>query len=541
VPESVRRGGPATEPRSADGKQHLEFVNTGRLLRTNCNQHTLAGSFFSFDQPFQRSNACLPATVVQAVQRQQRNIGLVEFVNSTVTLTAAGRVGMARRLSRLLVVASLVMACAAILATQSKAIAVTNVTLIDGTGARPRVVTIIVEGDRIVAINSGGPERMPAGATIVDGRGKYMIPGMWDMHVHIGGYDEGAKLLPRFVGYGVTGMRDMASPVDDILRLRRATAEGTLLGPRIVAAGPILQRPLPFATPPLVRTVTGADAKHAVDDLQTKGVDFIKIGDTLTRDAYFGIATEAKRLGLSFAGHLPVSVTAVEATSAGQRSIEHFGSAGFRNVLIACSSAETELMSQARDALASALAGGPSPDETLYRAQFLRRLVETYDRRKAAALFEAFKQNGTWQVPTLSALASVWNARRAQLNPADAAAVDNASRKTIEMFAEMRQAGVKVLAGSDLPVTTGAPPIHDELVALVRAGMSPLEALQASTRNAAEFLGRVADEGTVEVGKKANMALLDADPLTDVANTRRVAAVVLRGRLISGSDLQRLR
>jgi imidazolonepropionase-like amidohydrolase len=460
-----------------------------------------------------------------------------------VNLTTAVRVrvGIVPRWARPLIVVSLTMACATMVAAKSKAIAVTNVTLLDGTGARPRVVTVIVEGDRIAAISRNGPERMPAGATIVDGRGKYLIPGMWDMHVHIGGYDEGTKVLPRLVAYGITGVRDMASPVDDILRLRRESADGTLLGPQIGAGGPILQRPLPFRTPPLVRTVTDGDAKQVVDDLQAKGVDFIKVGDTLSRDAYFGIASEAKRLGLPFVGHLPVSVTALEATRAGQRSIEHFGSAGFRNVLIACSSAEAELIAEVRDALASALAGGPSPDEKLYRLEFLTRLVETYDRRKATALFKAFKKNGTWQVPTFGALRSVWDARRAQLNPDDAAATDSAAKKTVEMFADMRTAGVKVLAGSDLPVSTGVPPIHDELVALVRAGMTPLEALQASTRNAAEFVGRLTDEGTVEVGKKANLVLLEADPLTNIANTRGVAAVVLGGQLISGAKLQRLR
>jgi imidazolonepropionase-like amidohydrolase len=457
-----------------------------------------------------------------------------------VNLTTV-RVGIAPRLARLLIVVALTMACATIVAAQSKAIAVTNATLVDGTGARPRVVTVIVEGDRITAIARNGRERIPIGATIVDGRGKYLIPGLWDMHVHIGGYEEGTKLLPRLVAYGITGVRDMASPVDDILRLRRESADGTLLGPQIVAAGPILQRPLPFRTPPLVRTVTDADAKQVVDDLQAKGVDFIKVGDTLTRDAYFGIASEAKRLGLPFAGHLPISVTALEATQAGQRSIEHFGSAGFRNVLIACSAAEAELISEVRDALASALAGGPSPDEKLYQSEFLTRLVETYDRRKAAALFSAFKKNGTWQVPTFGALRSVSDARRAQLNPDGAAATDGAAKKTVEMFADIRKAGVKVLAGSDLPLATGVPPIHDELVALVRAGMTPLEALQASTRDAAEFFGRLADEGTVEVGKKARLVLLEADPLTDITNTRRVAAVVLGGRLISGSELQRFR
>ena len=470
-----------------------------------------------------------------------RNVRSVGIVNSTVNLTPAVRVGIAPRLARLLIVVSLTMASATIVAAQSKAIAVTDVTLIDGTGARPRVVTVIVEGDRITAIARNGRQPIPTGATIVAGRGKYLIPGMWDMHVHIGGYEEGTKVLPRLVAYGITGVRDMASPVDDILRLRRESVDGTLLGPQIVAAGPILQRPLPFKTPPLVRTVTDADAKQVVDELQAKGVDFIKVGDTLTRDAYFRSASEAKRLGLSFAGHLPVSVTALEATQAGQRSIEHFGSAGFRNVLIACSSAEAGLMSEVRDALTSALAGGPSPDEKLYRSQFLTRLVETYDRRKAAALFSAFKKNGTWQVPTLGALRSVWDARRTQLKPDDAAATESAAKKTVEMFADLRKAGVKVLAGSDLPASTGVPPLHDELVALVRAGMTPQEALQASTRNAAEFIGRIADEGTVEVGKKARLVLLEADPLTDIANTRRVAAVVLGGRLISGAELQRLR
>lgn len=447
----------------------------------------------------------------------------------------------ARRWARRVVVLCLAMACAAVAAAQSKAIAVTSVTLIDGTGARPRVVTVIVEGDRIATIARNDRGSIPTGATIVDGRGKYLIPGIWDMHVHIGQYAQGVNALPRLVAYGVTGVRDMASPVDDILRLRRETADGTLLGPEIVAAGPILQRPLPFKTPPLVRTVMDADARQVVDDLREKGVDFIKVGDTLTRDAYFGIASEAKRLGLPFVGHLPVSVTALEATQAGQRSIEHFGSAGFRNVLIACSSAEAELTSEVRNALASALTGGPSPDETLYRSEFLTRLVETYDNRKAAALFSAFKKNGTWQVPTFGALHSVWDARRAQLGPDDAAATDRAAMKTVEMFAEMRKTGVKVLAGSDLPVSTGVPALHDELVALVRAGMTPLEALQASTRSAAEFFGRLADEGTVEVGKKANLVLLEANPLTDIANTRRVTAVILRGRLVPVAELKRFR
>jgi hypothetical protein len=447
------------------------------------------------------------------------------------------------RAIRTLLVATLIVGCAAAQAAQSAAIVISDVSLIDGTGASPRVTTVVVEGDRIVAIAPSARARPPVDATLVDGRGKYLIPGMWDMHIHIGigGYEEGTKILTRLVAYGITGVRDMASPVDVILRLRRESAEGTLLGPQIVAAGPILQRPLPFSLPPHVRTVTDPEGTQVVDDLRDKGVDFIKVGDTLSRDAYFKIAIESKRLGLPLAGHLPISVTALEATQAGQRSIEHFGSAGFRNVLIACSTAETELTQEARDALTNALAGGPSPDERLYQSGFLTRLVSTYDARKCRALFKAFNQNRTWQVPTLGAIRGAWNAQRAQLNAADATATDSASKKTMEMFADLRRARVKILAGSDLPISSDVPPIHDELVALVQAGMTPLEALQAATRNPAQFLGRLASEGTVQVGKRANLVLLDADPLSDIANTRRVSAVILRGRLILGANLQKNR
>jgi imidazolonepropionase-like amidohydrolase len=425
---------------------------------------------------------------------------------------------------------------------QSVAVVITNVTVIDGTGAPAQpAMTVIVSGGRITTIGQTGSVRVPAEAVVVDGTGKFLIPGLWDMHVHVGSYPDGVKGLARLVGYGITGVRDMASPPDDILRLRREADGSTILGPQIVAAGPILQGPLPFKLPPLVWTVTEADAIQTVAELKAKGVDFIKVGDTLTREAYFAIAAESKRLGLPFAGHLPVSVSASEASSSGQRSIEHFGSAGFRGVLIACSRDEAELSTYVREALAAARGGGPSPDEKVYRAEFTSPLVETYDTGKATALFALFARNDTWQVPTFAALRTVWEGQRSKLSPPDAAAGDRVWTRTLAMSTDMRKAGVKMLAGSDLPVGSGVSPLHDELVALVGAGMTPMEALQAATRNPAEFLDRLAAEGTIEVGKKANLVLLDADPIADISNTRRVSAVILTGRLFRGTELQKIR
>ena len=421
---------------------------------------------------------------------------------------------------------------------QSRVVAFTNVTLIDGTGAAPGAdLTVLVSGDRISAIGRTADLALPAGAQIVEGRGKFLIPGLSDMHVHLGAYDAARGTLPRLVAYGITGVRDMASPVDDIVRLRRDTANGTLLGPQIVAAGPILQPPLPFKAPSLIATVTEANARSVVNELRAKDVDFIKIGDAISREAYFAIADETRRLGLPFAGHQPVFISAAEAAQAGQRSIEHFGSAIFRGVLLACSRDEVRLTEIVRDTLTTALAGGASPERQMYQAAFVNALVDSYDSRKAAALFDSFVKNGTWQEPTLAILRTVWDQQRKQLNAEDATAGDRLWTRTLEMFADMRARGVKVLAGSDMGTGPGIPPLHDELVALVRAGMTPLEALRTATRNAAEFLGRLDSEGTVEVAKKANLVLLDADPLTDIANTRRVFAVVLNGRFISESEL----
>ena len=425
---------------------------------------------------------------------------------------------------------------------QSKVLAFTNVTLIDATGAAPRAaVTVVIDGDRISAIGSTGTIRVPDGGQTVDGRAKYLIPALWDMHVHLGTYDDAARTLRRLVSYGITGVRDIASPVDDIVRLRHDSASGALLGPHVDAAGPILQRPLPFRLPPLVRTVTDFDARQTVHELRAKGVDFIKVGDTLTRDAYIAIAEESKRVRLPFAGHLPVHVSAAEATRAGQHSIEHFGSAVFRGVLLGCSRDEARLTEVARDALAKAFVGGPPPEESLYQAEFVNALVDSYDSRKAATLFESFARNRTWQVPTFVALRNVSEERRKQLNASDAAAGDRVWNKTLEMFADMRRRRVKVLAGSDLPIASGVPPLHDELVELVRAGLTPLQALQAATQSPAEFLDRLPTEGTVQVGKRANLVLLDADPLADISNTRRVAAVVVAGPVISRAELPTLR
>lgn len=418
--------------------------------------------------------------------------------------------------------------------SQDTTLVIEHVTIIDGTGAPATPdMTVVIVGNRIRNIWRSSALGTPVGAQVLDGAGKFLIPGLRDMHVHLGGYDSGKQAFAQLLASGVVGVRDMASPGDEILRLRTETRDGTVLGPAMIVGGPILQRPLPFAVPPLVRSVANeAEARRTVDSLNAQGVDFIKVGDTLPREVYFAIADEARRQGIPFAGHVSPFVSAAEASRAGQRSIEHFGSAGFQAVLIACSSEEPALSQIVRDALTAALSGGPSPDATLFGAEFTARLVNTYDGRKAAALFSSFAQNGTWQVPTLVALRQVWDSKRGTLSRRDIQSGDRLWMQYVEMLGAMRKAGVKIMAGTDVPIGSGMAALHEELVLLVKAGIPPIEALQSATRNPAEFLGTLQTEGTVEIGKVAHLVLLSANPLVDIANTRHISAVIRSGTLV---------
>jgi imidazolonepropionase-like amidohydrolase len=168
----------------------------------------------------------------------------------------------------------------------------------------------------------------------------------------------------------------------------------------------------------------------------------------------------------------------------------------------------------------------------MFSGDFLNRLVDTYDHRKATALFSLFAKNRTWMVPTLAAVRSVIDAHRNSMSASDAAAAERVWAKDVEVLAAMAHAGVNLLAGSDLPFNAGSPPLDDELVLLVNAGLTPMQALQTATRNPAIFLGRLSTEGTIERGKLANLIIFDGDPLVDIANVKRVNAVVQSGRLI---------
>lgn len=419
-----------------------------------------------------------------------------------------------------------------------------HVTVIDVTGGPSKPdMTVVIRGDRISDIGKAAEILPPPDATVLDASGKFLIPGLWDMHVHW--YNRDSVTL--FTANGVTGIREMFGN-SGLLRWRNEIAQGSLTGPRMIVASPIIDGPQPV-WPNSIAVGNEEEGRKAVREVKQWGADFVKVYSLLPRDAYFGIADESKRQGISFVGHVPFAVSAAEASDAGQRSIEHL-----TGILLACSYNETELRNE--------IVKAKSPGARLRRERV--ELLETFSDQKAKDLFARFVKNQTWQCPTLTVLRSNaylgdqsfrndprlkyvprpmrerWGQRVANRNDNDY--VKKVFKKEVEIVGAMQRAGVPLLAGTD----TGNPfcfpgfSLHDELALMVMGGLTPSESLQAATLNPTKFLGLDKTLGTIEPGKIADLVLLDADPLADIRNTQRINAVISNGRLFDRKALNKM-
>lgn len=429
------------------------------------------------------------------------------------------------------------------LTAESRPIVFNRVTVIDMTGAPPKPnMTVIVVGNRISAIGRTGKVRLPKNAQIIDASGKFLIPGLWDMHIHSGGYENGRKYFPLLISKGITGVRDMGTPLEEILRLRKDVNEGKILAPRMMIAGHLLQGSLPFQNPIFVSVNNKAEASQAVINLKMNGVNFIKIHDAIPRDIYLAIAAEAKRQKLPLAGHVPPFISAVEASNAGQQSIEHLGGR-FYGVLLACSTREAELSERIKliiDDVLKAFGEKREPDDSaIFRADFTRPLFESFSEQRAALVFSTFRKNKTWQVPTLVAqpLREAINERK-DLSEDDRLYAKKLMRKQSDIVAAMQRTGVKIMAGTDLPLDK--PKLHEELALLVNAGLTPMQALQTATSNPAKYLNMSDSLGTIEKGKLADLVLLEANPLENINNTQRISAVMANGKYLPKEVLQEM-
>jgi amidohydrolase family protein len=434
---------------------------------------------------------------------------------------------------------------------------------------------VLVTGNRITAVGPTREISVPANAEVVEGAGRFLMPGLWDMHVHSVANVAADRSIesiaardwhfPLFLAFGVTGVRDMndgtGNTTLELARsIKRRLADGTLPGPpRFLSAGPSVDGDPPLGTHSLV-VRTAEEARAAVDDLAANGADLIKVYENLSRDAYFAILDEARRKGIPVDGHIPFRMTPGEVVKAGQRTVEHPDA-----LAAACSTAADAERVRFVGVLAQY---DKLPDDEKFFALFrhTRALYDSRDPAACAPALEALRRNGVAVTADLVAYHHVVNAGkvladadRMRLVPAEIRRNWESliGSETTHEFQEIlrpiiplelanvriaNEAGVMLLAGTDVGVPFQVPgfSLHVELERLVEAGLTPLQALQAATLNPARVLKMTDSLGTIEAGKLADLVLIDASPLDDIRNTRKIQAVIANGRLYRRTDLDQL-
>lgn len=467
--------------------------------------------------------------------------------------------------------------------------AITHVTVVN-TEKRVRLddQTVLVMGKQISTVAPSRSVVVKPGINVVDGRGKFLIPGLWDMHTHVIDPDAPGSpevILPLFIAEGITGIRDMGSAsLDSILQLRADVASGKRVGPRMIVAGKVIDGEPTVFPPDAPIARTSDEGQRTVDSLLQRRVDFIKTYEMLKPEVFRSIVQRAKLHKVAVAGHVPLTIDAGDASDLGMRSFEHL-----RNIDLACSSEADALRvartrqldsqvgytGKASPVTASWSAGygaGEKVRADIHAAQRPRAL-DTEDPARCASLIARLARNSTWQCVTLII-------QSAALDPGQIERVQPTLRyvppfirsrweRGYETFAalsterkdqirrwqkweanlvgRLAKAGVPLLAGTDEsnPFVVPGFGLHEELYLLVTFGnLTPMEALRAATFEPARFLGETARLGTLAAGKAADLVLLDGDPLADIRNTKKIRGylpmdAISIGLLLTNSSVTR--
>lgn len=440
--------------------------------------------------------------------------------------------------------------------------AIENVTLIDALNGVRENQTIVFEGDRITSI---GSEKAEDVAERIDGTGKYVIPGLWDMHVHLTATEFfGDSMLPLMLTYGITSVRDTGALLDNIVPWLEKVQRGPIPAQRVFYAGPLLDGEFivydgsGFARPDTgVANTVPERAEVTVAELKRQGASFIKIYEMVTPEMFHALVDAAEKEGLPIAAHVPLSTRASEV---GGRldSMEHL-----RNVLIDCTSDADDQVYARREMLKNEEAKLGGDLRAAIHLDQRRKAMLTLDEAQCDRTIQALL--GTIQVPTLSlgnrfggqlGKREDWLEAVSRLpEPAKSVWMDIGTAETEadefrlafaeaqrELVARMYEAGVTFGAGTDIPIPPSVPghSLHLELESLVAAGLSPLDAIGAATLTPAKFFSLESELGSIDVDKRADLVILSANPLDDIRHTQSIDGVIIQGRHIDAAAMAQL-
>ena len=437
-------------------------------------------------------------------------------------------------------------------ATNNNVILIRHVNVVDTAGGRILPDRFVLINGKQIERTEAEPMRTPQGAVVIEAAGKYLMPGLWDMHVHLW-YKE--NLFPLYLAAGVTGVRDMGSDPARTKSWQSEVDQGRLLGPHVITPGrPFDGVPSDDPKLPVLVPRSPEEARDMYDRVDRGGVDFIKVLTRLHADCYYALIERARKWGLPVVGHVPDEVSVWDAIEARQKSMEHL-----MGVALACSRDEGRLR--------GLLLESERENNRDKRREYSKGVLDTYDPARAEKLFQRMALFQSWQTPTLvmwsrtydldatGRLANPelkniphdvradWPALTTEAPaPAIAALIQRVWDRYLQIVARMHANGVPLLAGTDSgdPWSYPGAELHQELELLVEAGLTPAEALRTATLNPAKFLDAADSFGNVQPGLLADLVLLDADPLADIRNTRRVQAVFLGGVYLPKKNLDSL-
>lgn len=474
-------------------------------------------------------------------------------------------------------IASFLVVCLAIIRCQPSgevfqgALCIQNITTIDPTDGAREGQTIIVKDGRILKIAPTAELRLSSSNQIVDGTGKYLIPGLWDAHVHFAYMEPIApRMFDLFLLYGITSVRDTGGEIMFVKKWKDAAKANPTDAPRVLIAGPLLDgMPNVYdgsdpGHPPLSIGSGSVEAlEKTVHKLDSLDVDFLKAYEMLSPEQFYKLMDMAKRLGYKVTGHVPLSMDVIGASNAGLNSMEHM-----RNLELSCSRNAEELLIQRHAMLKKGrnMAGGDLRS-SIHAAQ-REVAVNNFDEAKADEIIQVLLKNQTWQIPTLTLNTSQarppyarpewqesfeylpdtirdrWKATL-QASAGQPAPIfrQQYSQWTMNMAGKLHKAGVPIMAGTDTPIAFLTPglSLHEELASLVEAGLSPQEALKTATLNPALYFGLENELGSIRETHWADLLILSANPLEDIRNTQKIEGVVKQGKYLDAVGLEAIK